>query len=172
MRKYLALPVSETIAKYIGPFDTIGSHEEAIKTTKLFFSDKQIIPYCTLMFDEIYLKPSLRYRGGHLIGYSTDEPNKLAKTALVFMTRVIFKSQPNSFLLRIIPVFKLTANVLFESVLSCLRLLHEAGGIVISLICDNLSTNRKLYKLLKDHFCLITHTKSQILSFPRDHLFT
>ena len=118
----------------------------------LCFSDLVNAPICSLMFDEVYIKPSIRYTGGHVIGYSLDNPTELARTMLVFMIKIMFTQKESTVLLRLIPVYNLRAEFLLEHILSFLKTIHESGGKVISLICDSLSTNKKLFKLLRERF--------------------
>lgn len=153
IRKYLAMPSLNTLTQNIGPFHLSGSEEYSMRMSNLFFKqENNEQSQCTLIFDEIHLKPSLRYRAGHVLGYSCDDPEKLAKTALVFKIRMIFKSKPNSFVLRIVPIHRLTADLLYHQTLSLLRIISSAGGKVIALLSDNLSTNRKFHSLLRTNF--------------------
>lgn len=153
LREYLALPSPKTITQNIGSYSSIGGEEAATRISSLFFSHNNIQnPYCILIYDEMHLKPSLRYRGGHVIGYSLDQPEKLARTVLVYMVKLPFQPKPNSFVLRIIPVHTLTSELLFCETISQLKIISSAGGKTLSLISDNLATNRKLYEILQVHY--------------------
>ena len=48
-----------------------------------FIAGRQLL--CFIAFDEVYVQPSLRLRGGHVVGYAHDEPTKLARTVLALM---------------------------------------------------------------------------------------
>ena len=41
--------------------------------------------FCKIIVDEIHIKISIRYRGGHVIGNSLDERSKAARTVLSIM---------------------------------------------------------------------------------------
>ena len=66
------------------------------------------------MVDEIHIAPSIRYRGGHRIGSSVDQPEKAAKTVLGLMVETMYGG--TSFMARLIPVFSLDAKFLFEQI--------------------------------------------------------
>lgn len=65
-----------------------------------------------MLFDEVYIKPSARLRGGHLNGHSVDVPEKAAMTALTVMVQLIMRS--GNFIISLIPVFSLTAEFLSD----------------------------------------------------------
>ena len=90
----------------------------------LCFSDLVNAPICSLMFDEVYIKPSIRYTGGHVIGYSLDNPTELARTMLAFMIKIMFTQKESTVLLRLIPVYNLRAEFLLEHILSFLKTIH------------------------------------------------
>ena len=76
------------------------------------------------MFDEVYVKPSVRFRGGHLIGHAEDKPDHLARTVLALMLKPLMSRE--SFIIRLIPVHTLTAEFLLNILKqSLLRLLEE-----------------------------------------------
>ena len=100
----LALPAPKTLQGNIGNFNSMGTDADAEQVSKLVFSHVGQSPNCFIVFDEIYVKPSLRLRGGHIMGYSADRPEELARTILAFMVRLIFpaKKSLSSFLIKFV----------------------------------------------------------------------
>ena len=80
---------------------------------------------------------------GHLIRYSEDEKDEIAKTILVFMLKPMF-GKP-AFVCRMIPIFKISVQILQESIIAIAKIVHEANGSVCCLICDNHPINRKTF---------------------------
>ena len=103
---------------------------------------------CFIAFDEVHVQPSLRLRGGHVVGYAYDEPTKLARTVLALMIQPLMGG--HAFVARLVPVYKLTASFLKEQVEQLIKLVHECGGNVLMLICDNHIINRQCYQLMRD----------------------
>ena len=150
LRKVLALPAPITLTRNIGNLTTIGSDSDAEYISDLVFSnvDNRL---CMIVFDEIYVKPSLRFRGGHVIGYSADRPQELARTVLSFMVKLIFPTCKimSSFVVKFVPVFTLKADFLKTQVNNVLKLVEKAGGRCIGLMCDNHASNRSVYTSLR-----------------------
>lgn len=141
---FLALPSAITLKKHIGRFSSVGGHEECDSTISLVFSELNVgQKRCILLFDEVYVKPSIRYRGGHLIGYSVDEPTLPAKTILAIMVKPLYGS--SAFVCRLLPVHVLKPDFLLEHLLRVVRMIVKYGGSVVGLICDNHPTNRSAY---------------------------
>ena len=113
LREYLTLPHPNTIKNYFGTLGSPGEIADCENTLKQVFSkltDKE--QYCKVLVDEIHIKPSVRYQGNHVVGFSCDEPSKAAKTVLAIM--IAPSMGKPSFVCRLIPVYSLTAKFLFE----------------------------------------------------------
>ena len=144
LRNFLSLPHPRTLVSKIGNLGDVGSEDECTNIIRsvlpnLTTSEKRFI----LMFDEMYVKPSIRFRGGHIIGYSEDKPDEIAKTILVLMLKPMF-GKP-AFVCRMIPTFKLSVCTLENAIRNVVKQVHEEGGIVFCLMCDNHPTNRAVY---------------------------
>ena len=64
-----------------------GSENECEHVISSVFSKLQgLQKYCKILLDEIYIKPATRYCCHHIIGFSVDEPEKPARTALAIST--------------------------------------------------------------------------------------
>uniref|UniRef100_A0A1I8JBV1 Transposable element P transposase n=1 Tax=Macrostomum lignano TaxID=282301 RepID=A0A1I8JBV1_9PLAT len=103
--------------------------------------------YCIILFDEVYVKPSLRFSGCHTIGYSEDAPRQIARTVLALMVKS-FMGGP-AYVARLIPIYSLQPAFLYDQVVHLVQLIHQLGGTVVSLICDNHFTNRNCFQLLQ-----------------------
>ena len=148
LRTLLALPHPDTLMKGIGNTADVGSVTDAERITKLVcHASSGIEKYCLIIFDEVYVKPSVRYRSGHLLGFASDDSSKLAKTVLAFMIKPIFGKK--SFVIRLLPVFKLNAEFIEIHLLELIRIVETSGAITVGIMSDNLSTNRKLHQNLR-----------------------
>ena len=99
----LVLPHPNSIKKHLGSFDRTGSESDALETIKGIFRKLHgLQKSCLLLFDEIYIKPSIRYRGQHVIGHANDEPEKPARTVLTLMLKPLISHE--AFVMRLIPV--------------------------------------------------------------------
>ena len=74
MREYLILPCEKTLRSYFGKLGSAGSLEEC-KTViaNVFEKLSEQEKMCFITADEIYVKASVRYRAGHIIGMSVDQ---------------------------------------------------------------------------------------------------
>ena len=87
----LNLPSSSSIKRNLGSVVNVSGNEECRSTIHEVFrclNDGQ--KQCILLLDEMYTKPSISYRGGHLLGYAIDDPAKPAKTILAIMLKPMF----------------------------------------------------------------------------------
>ena len=125
--------------------DTVGSVNECRETTDIVFQKLVCIQkYCKILVDEVHIKPSVRYQGNHLIGYSADAPDKPARTMLALMICPLMHGE--SFIARIIPFYSLTAELLFDQIEKLIKIIHEIGGNVFLVMTDNLRVN--VYEVL------------------------
>ena len=104
-----------------------------------------------LMFDEVKLVETLRFSGGHVLGYSQNaveggDYEMLASHAMVVEIACHFGGP--RYILRVLPCKKLTSDQLKELLIEAGSAVVGAGGTVISLICDNCNTNRSVYSKL------------------------
>ena len=97
-----------------------------------------------VLFDEIHRNQKVTYRSGHFEGLS--EANDVASKIQAFMLNSVFSG--NEDIIALYPVMTLNAEELRKLLLQVLKVLHEAGFVVLSLICDNNRMNRNAYKLL------------------------
>ena len=75
LRELLALPSAKTLTENLGGFDKVGSEAEGLRTAKAVFEQMDDLKKnCSLLFDEVYVDPSLRYY----------------KKKCIFYTRIVF----------------------------------------------------------------------------------
>jgi hypothetical protein len=81
LSNFLPLPHFSSFKKQLCGLNNVGTLKECQKLiSNVFDSIEPRQRNCIAMFDEMYIKPSVRYRGGHLLGYSVDKPSQPAKT--------------------------------------------------------------------------------------------
>lgn len=102
---------------------------------------KQLI----LLLDEVYVKPLLTYHGGKLFGKAINHPEHLATTVLGFMLVSPFGGP--SFLVKMLPVWRLDAQFMYEQTQLLLTHIKNAGGSTICIICDNNRINQAFFKM-------------------------
>lgn len=151
LRKTLNLPHPKTIKSSFGKLGTPGTDEECRKTIeKVFATLEGNQLFIKIMVDEIHVQASIRYRGHHLIGHSVDNPNKAAKTVLGLMLESLFGGP--SFMARLLPVFSLDGELLFDQIKKLIKIIHDAGGFVFLVMCDDLRANQKAFSLFREEF--------------------
>ena len=102
-----------------------------------------------ILFDEVKLTETLRYSGGHVVGYAKNgsaDAGLLATHALVI--EVVCHFGGPKYILRIHPVAKLISNQLKDILLEALAAVSNTGDTTISCICDNCNTNVSVYAKL------------------------
>lgn len=146
---YLALPSPRTLYQHISRICDIGQESECEKTiasAMTTFSGLQ--KWCILLFDEMYIKPSIRYRGGHLLGQATDDSSEVARTILAIMIKPMMGAP--AFVCRLIPIHKLSAEFLHRTLCEVIHVIHRNSGRVLGLMSDNHPTNRRCYSLFRE----------------------
>ena len=99
-----------------------------------------------ILFDEVKLTETLRYSGGHVVGYAQNgsgDTEVLATHALVI--EVVCHFGGPRYILRIYPVTKLNSDQLKKFLLEALVAVNNAGGCIISCVGDNCNTNVAVY---------------------------
>ena len=87
-----------------------------------------------MFFDEIHIKPFIRYREDHIIRNNVDQPETEAKTFLAL--RVCCLMGGSTFVARLIPVHSLEHEFLSEQLKQLLHIVHDCGGFV-DFLSDN-----------------------------------
>ena len=94
--------------------------------------------------DEIYVKPSIRFQAGHVIGFAQNQETPTpVKTVLALMINFV-RGTP-AFGARLSPVLNLKHEYLLNIILDLVKTIHKAGGYVFSVVTDNLSVNQKAF---------------------------
>ena len=150
---------------FLEKFGTADNETECIQVVRDVFSSlEESHKFVFISADEIYVKPAIRYRAGHVIGYAQNrETPTPAKTVLALMINFL-RGKP-AFVARLSPVRDPEHQCLFDTLLHLVDVIHKAGGYVFGVVTDNLSVNQKTFKLLHETYnshsiCLIKHTIS------------
>lgn len=105
-----------------------------------------------LLVDEIYVKPSLRLRGGELFGKAVDCEDQLARTMLGIMVKCLMGGP--KFMVECVPIHTLTASFQYEKVVSVLNDIHSNGGNVVAILCDNNRINQRFFTMFPGYISL------------------
>lgn len=147
IRRSLALPHPDTMKKYLGGLSQVGSAEDCkdiIEEQLKILNNLQ--KHVVLIFDEVYVQASYRFRGNHIIGLSEDDPESPAKTILAFMIRPLMGGE--AFICRLIPIHSLQADFIKKEIESIIPIISAQGGKVVAIMSDNHFTNTNCFKSL------------------------
>ena len=98
-----------------------------------------------VVFDEVKLRETHRYSGGHLLGHAENR-DQLAGSALV-IELVCLHGGPK-LVHKVHPVRKLTSEQQKKMVEEALDEIKDCGGIPVSLVADNCAHNQSTFKLM------------------------
>jgi hypothetical protein len=147
LRKLLALPHPKTLKLNIGPLHLTGGVAECKHMVESILSSLSPAQRnCSIIFDEVYIKPSLRYRGAHVIGRAVDQPGTRATTVLAILVKPLLGGP--AFIARLIPVRSLNKEFLYNQLDTVVDIVHDCGGTVRSFVCDNHFVNKQVYKMM------------------------
>ena len=104
--------------------------------------------WCKILIVEIHIKPSIQYQGGHVVGFSNDQPDKPAKTILSFMVSPLMGGP--AFIARLIPVYSLNHELIFDPINHLIKIIHDSSGFVYLVRTDNLKANQSLFHKMHD----------------------
>ena len=139
LRTILVLPHERTLRRFFGKFASAGDAGEciqAINDVSTLDNDQQNFVFRSA--DEIYVKPAIRYRAGHVIDFAKNhETPTPAKTVLALM--INFLQGASAFVARLVLVADLKHEFSVDLLLSVVEIIHDAGGFVFEVVTDNLS---------------------------------
>ena len=151
LREYVTLAHPNTIKSFFGTLGNPGDIADCENTMKQVLSKlSQKERYCKILVDEIHIKPTIRYQGNHVVGFSCDDSSKAARTVVAIM--IAPSMGKPAFVCRLIPVYSLTHDFVYKQVLKVIKLLHKNGRFSYLLMCDNLRTNQACFKLFQKTF--------------------
>ena len=93
------------------------------------------------MIDEIYLGKRVEHSGGEIYGFTED--GVVANTALCFMIRSVTTKYRD--IVAIYPMNSCKAETIEKCFKEVLQQLHDVGFIVVAILTDNHSSNRKFF---------------------------
>ena len=123
----------------------------------------------------MHLQQQVQYNGKDIIG--CDKDLLMYKSILCFMVVSIIKSIP--FILKAIPLVKLTSEIVGDGILNCLEVLNKSNFSSRGVISDNHQTNiatfkrlKKTYPIANKNYCMSKPTTSRViyLFFDTVHL--
>lgn len=180
LRKMFALPCRKTLTNLLGtvPFHT-GINEPIFNQLKGTIGKmKKLDTYCSILFDEISLQPSLFYnqKQDSIIGFTDNGSSQrqpiIADKAMVFMARGIHKKwkQPLAYYFN-------SGGMKAPQIVQCLRDVVRAAGAagltVVSTVCDQASPNttaiKMLYQATNREFAL-TEQENRLFGFSIDQV--
>ncbi|XP_039275991.1 uncharacterized protein LOC111051552 [Nilaparvata lugens] len=100
-----------------------------------------------LMIDEVHIKQNLDYKGGNIVGMDHENVD-LANSAFVFMIKSIASKFKD--VAHILPVKKITADVLHSITRRTIVSLEMIGFRVLMVVTDNNSINRKAMRMFNN----------------------
>jgi hypothetical protein len=109
----------------------------------IFSTLKPVQKLCIVLIDEVYVKQTVTYHGGHVFGIAKDDPAKFAKTLLTSMI-VCLRGGPK-LVASMVPVAALTATFQKEETNEILESIKMAEGTTKAIICDNNHVNQAYY---------------------------
>ena len=104
-----------------------------------------------LLADEIYVKAALSYHGGSVFGAAQNSPENLAWTIFAIMVKCIFGG--STFVAKMIPVYRLTAEFQFKQV----SLLNAQLGKCMNVISILWDGSRISQAFFTEFQCLASH---------------
>ena len=139
--------------------------------SKLFQSLQPQQRLVNILFDEVKLKEAVRFSSGHIAGYSENNQDLLATSALVFQL-VCHYGGPR-YIMRVYPVNGLNAEQLKAYLLEVANTVKLKGGLPLAFICDNCSVNQKVYRDLGGPGKVILESigRSVFLLYDYVHIF-
>ena len=98
---------------FFGKLGSPGSEGECKRVIgTVFESFNGVEKHCKMLIDEIHIKPAIRYTSHRVIGFAIDDPSKPARTVMAIMVSPLM-GKPE-FVMRLLPMYSLKADVLFE----------------------------------------------------------
>ena len=105
-----------------------------------------------VLFDEVKLIQVYRYSGGHVLGCAENESATLEDGEILathaLVVEIVCHFGGPKYILRVCPVAKLKTDDLKVIIFEGINAIIKAGGSVVSLICDNHTTNQSFYNFL------------------------
>jgi hypothetical protein len=147
--KFLLLPSETTIQSYMVPrretgISQIRLSELTQKASNLPIHEREV----SVIFDEMALQPNINFdASGQMTGFALNQPSdstQLATSMLCFMIQGLRKNFHE--IVSFHPVHNMDANFMQVCFCQVIFNLMKAGFQPLLSVCDNHSTNRKLYR--------------------------
>lgn len=148
-KNVLNIPGERHIRKYFRELSTNITSENDNKSYLRFkFSQlKEHEKIFVLMIDEIHTRQMVQVHNNNgNSGFDRHNAQHIAKTAFGFMIKSVFG--PYKEMINLIPKYKNTSSTLENMTEKCIRLIHELGGRVLTIVTDNARVNIKMFENL------------------------
>ena len=142
----LILPHTSYLRKMSSVFSVNGDLTEGGHVTYLKYKASLLQEnerHVIVMLDEIHVNPKISYKGGSLVGMSSNNMEDQATTVQAFMICSLLSS--NKDIAALIPVKSMNATYLKDCTVKVIRMLEDCGYFVICLISDNNRINRNMF---------------------------
>ena len=90
LRSLLVLPSDKTIRSFLGKFGSAGNENECIQVVaEVVGALQEHEKFVYISADEIYVKPSIRYRGDLVIGFAENEETPAAARTVLALDKFL-----------------------------------------------------------------------------------
>ena len=121
LRSILILPNEKTLRASLENFPQLVTQVSVFELSSTFNDHHK---FAFISADEIYVRPAVRYGGGHVMGFAQNHKTPTPpKTVLALMINFL-----QGFVARLAPVTNLTHQFLVELLLTVVKIIHEAEG--------------------------------------------
>ena len=138
----LFLPHHSTLKRLYSKFGLYSEFSSFLESATSQFSQRE--RHVIVQMDEIHLKSELTYKGGRVLG-SSSNTNEPAKTIFAFMVSSLSKKW--STIVRLLPCSNSSAAELFPIIKMVIEDIERCGLYVQVLCSDNYSMNVSIFKL-------------------------
>ena len=102
---------------------------------KVFQNINERQKLCIVIFDEIYVKMAMLFRGGSVFGKAIHNPSKLAQSVLGITMVCLYGGA--KFLVKMLPVANLNSEFVHDEINQTKKAIVSASGDVKVMVCDN-----------------------------------
>lgn len=148
LQDHLLLPSTETLRRHTS---RLRIKQGVLKDVMALLAEKMsklsgVDRNCILSFDEMAITKNISYDNSldQFIGFSGRNPNLVASSALVFLLKGLKESWKQ--IVGYFFTFNETADSLQQNIEEVLGELCTTGANVVAVVCDQATTNQKLYR--------------------------
>ena len=150
LRNYFKLPSIRCLQKITSKVDKLSDLEFLTTILKICDGNQKL---CSIIFDEVYVRPGFQYCGGKVYGSVVNSTSSPASTILAVMVKC-FMGGPK-FVFKLFPVCKLDSNFQAAIVHDIIDILKKSGATPVSIIADNSKVNQRTFSMLSGELLLV-----------------